>query len=87
MNSYKGPLQRCFSTDASKTKFNVNNHGYPGNTRNVQVLHPCIFCHNNHYNDECDKYSTVTERKKVLSQQKRCFICLKTGHNYVKTMS
>ena len=65
------------STDASKT--NVNNHGYPGNTKNVQVLCPCIFCHNNHYNDECDKYSTVTERKKVLSQQKRCFICLKTG--------
>ena len=32
------------STDASKT--NVNNHGYLGNTRNVQVLRPCIFCHN-----------------------------------------
>ena len=33
-----------------------------------------------HYNDECDIYSTITEQKKVLNQQKRCFICLKTGH-------
>ena len=66
-----------FSTDASK--INVNNHGYLGNTRNVQILRPCTFCHSNHYNDGCDKYSTVRERKKVLSQQKRCFICLKTG--------
>ena len=40
-------------------------------------MRPCIFCHNNHYNDECTEYTTVSERKKVLSQQKRC---LKTGH-------
>jgi len=50
------------------------------NTRSVQVMCPCIFCHNNHYNDECTECTTVSERKKILSQQKRCFICLKTGH-------
>ena len=60
------------STDMGK--MNASNHGYPGNIRSDQVLHPCIFCHSNHYNDQCDKYSTVTERKRVLNQQKRCFI-------------
>ena len=24
-------------------------------------------CHNNHYNEECDKYSTVTEQKNIES--------------------
>ena len=56
------------------------NHSYPGNMKSVQVLRPCIFCQSNHYNDECNRYTTVSERKKVLNQQKRCFICLKTGH-------
>ena len=27
----------------------------------------------------CDKFTTLTERKKILSQQ-RCFVCLKVGH-------
>ena len=41
---------------------------------------PCIFCKGNHFNDMCDKCVTLTERKQKLSQQKRCFICLKIGH-------
>ena len=41
---------------------------------------PCIFCKDNHFNDMCDKCVTLTERKQKLSQQKRCFICLKIGH-------
>ena len=28
----------------------------------------------------CDKFTTLTERKQILSQQRRCFICLKVGH-------
>ena len=27
----------------------------------------------------CDKFTTFTERKQILSQQ-RCFVCLKVGH-------
>ena len=27
-----------------------------------------------------DKFTTLTERKQILSQQRRCFICLKVGH-------
>ena len=34
----------------------------------------------NHFNDMCDKFTTLTERKQILSQQRRCFICLKVGH-------
>ena len=40
---------------------------------------PCIFCKGNHFNDMCDKVTTLTERK-ILSQQRRCFVCLKVGH-------
>ena len=28
----------------------------------------------------CDKFTTLTKRKQILSQQRRCFICLKGGH-------
>ena len=28
----------------------------------------------------CDKFTTLTERKQILSQQRRCFVCLKVGH-------
>ena len=27
----------------------------------------------------CDKFTTLTERKQILKQQ-RCFVCLKVGH-------
>ena len=27
----------------------------------------------------CDEFTTLTERKQILSQQ-RCFVCLKVGH-------
>ena len=50
------------------------------NGSDARVLFPCIFCKGDHYNDECDKYVTLMERKKRLSQQGRCFICLKVGH-------
>jgi len=39
---------------------------------------------NHHYhvsfNDKCDKYASLTERKQKLGQQRHRFICLKTGH-------
>ena len=41
---------------------------------------PCIFCEGNHFNVMCDQFTTLTERKQILSQQRRCFICLKVGH-------
>ena len=41
---------------------------------------PCIFCKGGHFNDKCDRYGSLSERKQRLAQQKRCFICLKVGH-------
>ena len=28
----------------------------------------------------CDKFTTLTERKQIFSQQRKCFVCLKVGH-------
>ena len=46
----------------------------------IKASLPCIFCKGNHFNDMCDKFTTLTERKQILSQQRKCFICLKVGH-------
>ena len=41
---------------------------------------PCVFCKGSHFNDNCDKCTTLSDRKQQLSLQGRCFICLKVGH-------
>ena len=41
---------------------------------------PCIFCKGVHFNDSCDKFITVADRKGRLISQGRCFVCLKVGH-------
>ena len=38
------------------------------------------FYKGDHYNDKCDKFITLSERKQNLSQQGKCFICLKSGY-------
>jgi len=45
-----------------------------------RIIRPCIFCEGQHYNDQCRKYATLATRKRKLNKEKRCFICLKTGH-------
>ena len=39
-----------------------------------------FFCKGNHFNNMCDTFTTLTKRKQIFSQQRRCFICLKVGH-------
>ena len=41
---------------------------------------PCIFCKGTHFNDICNKYSTITNRRNQLTSQGRCFMCLKIDH-------
>ena len=41
---------------------------------------PWIFCRGDHFNDMCHQYPNLNGREKRLSQQGRCFICLKSGH-------
>ena len=40
----------------------------------------CIFCKGEHFSDECDQYKDLSDRKKKLSSQGRCFLCFKIGH-------
>ena len=44
---------------------------------------PFIFYKGIHFNDSCDKFVTVADRKTQLSSQGRCFVCLKVGYTYV----
>ena len=57
---------------------NTNVKGQHFVPRQLALL-PRIFCKSNHFNIMCDKFTTLTERKQILSQQ-RCFVCLKVGH-------
>ena len=38
----------------------------------------CRYCANRHFSDECTKFKTLVERKKVLKDS--CYKCLKVGH-------
>ncbi|XP_045185376.2 uncharacterized protein LOC123543363 [Mercenaria mercenaria] len=38
----------------------------------------CRYCGKHHYSDECQKYSTMEERKQILKDS--CHRCLKVGH-------
>ncbi|XP_049865957.1 uncharacterized protein LOC126378529 [Pectinophora gossypiella] len=39
----------------------------------------CIFCNENHYNDQCTKFKTIAQRKEKLGN--RCYGCLRSGHS------
>ncbi|XP_069360306.1 uncharacterized protein [Maniola hyperantus] len=38
----------------------------------------CIFCQENHFNDQCKAFTTLRERKNKLIN--RCYACLRIGH-------
>ena len=42
----------------------------------------CVFCKGDHYNDECEKFKLLSERKQRLITQGRCFVCFKVGHTF-----
>ena len=46
------------------------------------AINAVYFCKGIHFNDSCDKFVTVADRKRQLSTQGRCFVCLKVGHTY-----
>ncbi|KAL3071246.1 hypothetical protein niasHS_015509 [Heterodera schachtii] len=41
---------------------------------------PCIFCGNDHWHEECQKFSTIQQRREVLYAKALCFKCLKSNH-------
>ena len=44
------------------------------------MYNPCVFCQGEHFNDECDQYRELPDRKQRLLSQGQCFLCLKTDH-------
>ena len=42
----------------------------------------CVFCKGDHYNDECEKFKLLSERKQSLIIQGSCFVCFKVGHTF-----
>lgn len=41
---------------------------------------PCIFCSDDHYNDECDVYRSLVDCKQKLQMEDCCFVCVKVAH-------
>ena len=41
----------------------------------------CAFCQNEHYSASCNVVRDIAQRKNILERDKRCFNCLRFGHN------
>ena len=55
-------------------------HRFRGQYTKGEPSKPCIFCKGTYFNDNCDKYSTITNRKSQLTSHGKRFICMKIGH-------
>ena len=75
---YRGGINLRGHSEEQQVSSNVFSN--VSENRTTRALRPCIFCRGEHYNDECDRVTTASERKQRLSQQRRCFICLRPGH-------
>ena len=45
------------------------------------ITKQCVFCNRSHKEQFCQIVKKPLERKRVLLIERRCFVCLKTGHN------
>ena len=57
---------------------------FAANVERKRIAHrnPCIFCKGDHFNDECESFKSLTERRQKLLTQGRCFLCFKAGHTF-----
>ncbi|KAL3102536.1 hypothetical protein niasHT_020152 [Heterodera trifolii] len=42
--------------------------------------YPCIFCHGNHWHDECLNVNTLNQRISIIREKKLCFKCMKPNY-------
>ena len=78
-NRYSSDQNR--DTNSSSTSVETFATNVQGKGRFVpNCLNPCVFCQGSHFNDECDQYKELADRKQHLRSQGLCFLCLKTGH-------
>ncbi len=41
---------------------------------------PCPFCNDEHFPNQCSKYSSAEDRIKIVMQKRLCSNCLRSGH-------
>ncbi|KAL3085695.1 hypothetical protein niasHT_037436 [Heterodera trifolii] len=70
--------QRNSRTFNNRTQFPTQQANATFNQRKPPS--PCIFCGNDHWNEECRKFSTIQQRREVLRTKALCFKCLKSNH-------
>ncbi|KAL3083868.1 hypothetical protein niasHS_008094 [Heterodera schachtii] len=70
--------QRNSHTFNNRTQFPTQQANATFNQRKPPS--PCIFCGNDHWNEECRKFSTIQQRREVLRTKALCFKCLKSNH-------
>ncbi|KAL3076742.1 hypothetical protein niasHT_038638 [Heterodera trifolii] len=76
-NQRQFPTQRANATN-NQRQFPTQHANATFNQRKPPS--PCIFCDNDHWNEECRKYSTIQQRREVLRTKALCFKCLKNKH-------
>ena len=57
----------------------VDHERQASNTNNK--LPSCLFCSNRHYSSSCTIVTNPDQRKAIIKEKRRCFVCLKIGHN------
>ena len=48
----------------------------------LEDVKKCLFCRDQHFNDECEQYKSLADRKQKLLSFGQCFLCFKTGHTF-----
>ncbi|XP_063549129.1 uncharacterized protein LOC134756230 [Cydia strobilella] len=73
---FKPTLTAFSKTYSNKRKFKEEENSSASIQKKRKIS--CIFCGEDHFNDECTKFQTVQLRKAKLTN--RCFICFGLGH-------
>ena len=47
----------------------------------------CVYCNGAHFSASCEQVKDVLERKNILKQTGKCFICLRAGHRAIHCTS
>ena len=68
--------------DATGNQSSVETFAANVERKRIAPRNPCIFCKGDHFNDECESFKSLTERKQKLLTQGRCFLCFKAGHTF-----
>ena len=49
-------------------------------TKDGDVKIQCVYCNGFHYSASCNRFVNFKARKKILAENRRCFNCLRKGH-------